>query len=504
MNDISSLIASTAKSVTGKKDYAFGAKALGGIASVSPVFSLLFGSAIEDARLRGEQQNKIASYMSQAGGSLFGTTDVKAATNTFNQLDQLRKQDQVNGTNTLQNSELYKQNKKQFDNIAGIKDDTPRVVPSTTPKVTPDFSKLTSALDSIEKNTSDTVSLLSGMKALLSSDKISAESVEPIAAESAMEKQLQSLEIPNQQNTLSSLDQTSTLNIVPPQRRARKSALTPKNYIKAKPSVAKSSPMVSNLFNAMVAKSGIASNIKNYNNKAVTNNFNNPTSSTSFVTQNVSDLSTAFETSSVTNNNTTAAPTVAPIPVMDTPAESTVPSIPFSLPSIKKPIAAKTVASKPTPAVPKGAKGVAAKSAGKSLIKKIPILGAVAGLGFAAQRAFSGDFVGAGLEAASGIASTLPGIGTAASLALDAAGAARDSGLIGTPQQTDTTAALKEAVSTAAEAAPVPIINNITNNNVTNNSSGGSSGSQNILPIIRTYESSFERMQLSSHWGRPV
>ena len=68
----------------------------------------------------------------------------------------------------------------------------------------------------------------------------------------------------------------------------------------------------------------------------------------------------------------------------------------------------------------------AAKTAGKSLIKKIPGIGLVAGLAFAADRLMKGDFMGAGLEVASGAASLLPGIGTGASLAIDAGIAARD------------------------------------------------------------------------------
>ena len=68
----------------------------------------------------------------------------------------------------------------------------------------------------------------------------------------------------------------------------------------------------------------------------------------------------------------------------------------------------------------------AAKTAGKSLIKKIPGVGLVAGLAFAADRLMKGDLAGAGLEVASGAASLLPGIGTGASLAIDAGIAARD------------------------------------------------------------------------------
>ena len=62
----------------------------------------------------------------------------------------------------------------------------------------------------------------------------------------------------------------------------------------------------------------------------------------------------------------------------------------------------------------------------KSLVKKIPAVGAIAGLGFAGYRLFQGDFAGAGLEALSGLASLLPGLGTAASIAIDAGLAARD------------------------------------------------------------------------------
>lgn len=66
------------------------------------------------------------------------------------------------------------------------------------------------------------------------------------------------------------------------------------------------------------------------------------------------------------------------------------------------------------------------KAAGKSVLKKIPLLGAVAGLGFGAMRLMEGDWKGALGEVASGAASTIPGVGTAASLAIDAGLAIRD------------------------------------------------------------------------------
>ena len=71
---------------------------------------------------------------------------------------------------------------------------------------------------------------------------------------------------------------------------------------------------------------------------------------------------------------------------------------------------------------------IAGKGIAKSLGKKIPLVGLGLGAIFAAQRALKGDFVGAGLELASGAASTVPGIGTAGSVGIDAALMARDMG----------------------------------------------------------------------------
>lgn len=66
------------------------------------------------------------------------------------------------------------------------------------------------------------------------------------------------------------------------------------------------------------------------------------------------------------------------------------------------------------------------KFAGKSVAKKIPVIGAMAGLGFAAGRAMRGDWLGASGEVASGLASTVPMYGTAASFGIDAWLAKRD------------------------------------------------------------------------------
>ena len=77
----------------------------------------------------------------------------------------------------------------------------------------------------------------------------------------------------------------------------------------------------------------------------------------------------------------------------------------------------------------KGAGKAVAKGLGKFGLKKIPVLGAVAGAGFAAERAMKGDLLGAGGELLSGIASIVPGIGTAVSTGIDAGLMARDAGL---------------------------------------------------------------------------
>jgi hypothetical protein len=68
-----------------------------------------------------------------------------------------------------------------------------------------------------------------------------------------------------------------------------------------------------------------------------------------------------------------------------------------------------------------GAKGI-----GKMLGKAVPGVGLAFGAADAYNRAKKGDWVGAGLAGASGLASLVPGVGTAASLGLDAANLARD------------------------------------------------------------------------------
>ena len=86
------------------------------------------------------------------------------------------------------------------------------------------------------------------------------------------------------------------------------------------------------------------------------------------------------------------------------------------------------------------------KGAGKALLKKIPGIGLVAGLGFAASRLMKGDALGALGEVASGAASIIPGIGTAVSTAIDVGMIARDA-----------SKAAKETAETAQDATRVQI-----------------------------------------------
>jgi hypothetical protein len=102
----------------------------------------------------------------------------------------------------------------------------------------------------------------------------------------------------------------------------------------------------------------------------------------------------------------------------------------------------------------KGVGKVGAKAVGKSLLKKIPGVGLVAGGVFAAQRAMAGDWTGAGLELASGAAGTIPGVGTAASVGLDATLAARDMGALGGTPETRAAEAAQGGQAPKAAAQP--------------------------------------------------
>ena len=87
------------------------------------------------------------------------------------------------------------------------------------------------------------------------------------------------------------------------------------------------------------------------------------------------------------------------------------------------------------------ATGALAKGGGKSLIsrlastagtfllkglKRLPLIGTLIGLGFAISRIMKGDFVGGALDIASAIATSVPVVGTALSIAIDLFSAYRD------------------------------------------------------------------------------
>ena len=74
----------------------------------------------------------------------------------------------------------------------------------------------------------------------------------------------------------------------------------------------------------------------------------------------------------------------------------------------------------------KAAEKIAGKLAGEVATKAVPFVGAAVGVGFGVWRCLQGDFVGAGMEIASGAASCFPGTGTTLSLAIDAALVGKD------------------------------------------------------------------------------
>jgi hypothetical protein len=74
----------------------------------------------------------------------------------------------------------------------------------------------------------------------------------------------------------------------------------------------------------------------------------------------------------------------------------------------------------------KGAGKIAGKGVAKTALKALPGLGFLMALGFGANRAMNGDYLGAGLELASGAAGLFPGIGTVASIGIQGALVTRD------------------------------------------------------------------------------
>jgi hypothetical protein len=91
----------------------------------------------------------------------------------------------------------------------------------------------------------------------------------------------------------------------------------------------------------------------------------------------------------------------------------------------------------------------AAKTGGKTLLKKIPVIGLIVGAGLAISRASKGDWWGALAEVGSGVASLFPGIGTGISAAIDVGLMASDAGGLtgGNPNAEKAAAAKKKQAS---------------------------------------------------------
>ena len=124
----------------------------------------------------------------------------------------------------------------------------------------------------------------------------------------------------------------------------------------------------------------------------------------------------------------------------------------FTSPAVMKATGKKVYGAAAKTAVKKGTAKIAGKAVMKGALKKIPILGAVAGLGFGFSRLMKGDWAGALGEVASGAASIVPGLGTAASLAIDAGLAARDISKANKDATEDMTTMVDEASSNVAVA----------------------------------------------------
>jgi hypothetical protein len=144
----------------------------------------------------------------------------------------------------------------------------------------------------------------------------------------------------------------------------------------------------------------------------------------------------------------------------------------------------------------RGAAGGLARSltgpAAKTAIKKVPVIGALAALGFGASRLFKGDPVGAGLEIASGVASIIPGFGTAASVGIDAALIARDISKNKTQELSSAidnkSEVLNDATRERDELVAKTSSNVIMDNSTTNNVSGGGGGGVSISSPITFFD----------------
>jgi hypothetical protein len=139
----------------------------------------------------------------------------------------------------------------------------------------------------------------------------------------------------------------------------------------------------------------------------------------------------------------------------------------------------------------KGTAKVAGKAGAKALLKKIPIVGLIAGVGFGVHRMMKGDMTGAAGEVLSGASSMVPGAGTAASIAIDAGLAARD---IKNTQDSDVEAGVD--VDMSADNIMVSQVEKTKNNIArTIENEQGSSQKPNIAPITNIVNNNYANGQ---------
>ena len=161
---------------------------------------------------------------------------------------------------------------------------------------------------------------------------------------------------------------------------------------------------------------------------------------------------------------------------------------------------------RPAAAVAKPAAEAGVKAAGKLGIKgtfgKIPLLSLGTAALFGGMRLAQGDVTGAGMEAASGLAATIPGWGTAGSLAIDAAIVGRDYGAFkGTPlEKNENTAG--QSPKPAKSKAQQPIVNNFqfnsSDSNKSTNNMSANEGKENIPSDGRTPSAAVNSTQQST------
>lgn len=138
----------------------------------------------------------------------------------------------------------------------------------------------------------------------------------------------------------------------------------------------------------------------------------------------------------------------------------------------------------------------ATKMLGGTVLKSVPVIGALAGIGFGMSSLLKGDPVAAGLHVASGLASVVPGIGTAASVALSGAATARDMG-VGKDEKdvSKAIAAMPTTGNKVTEAATTadglktqaPVV--IMDNSQTSNVSGGGGGTSIVTGNLSPFDS---------------